>query len=328
VEIPVASPRDRKFTARPTDNPKEFSKLLDDWWEATENHYQQVFRSAQYPAVVDNYLTATWARRLNRQMPEPQRYLFQRIRLTEPWLSQLLANEEYQTQVERDLLLGHFADDDAATIPLPKQVTGELASAGGASPTRTPKTPPPASPTDLPAPASALPATIEPLATHVPHECFYLRFGNFPNYLWYRDFTRHWQGDLGNMLVNQSVDHNNSERFQQQIAVGETKIARVMGPTVVHDVAIIGIDHYMSDGAAMGILFYANNSTLLNRNLSSQRQEAKGKLKDAVEETIRIANHDVSFIHTPDGRLREPVFLRLRPDLTFQTAMTGPNAVL
>lgn len=305
LELTAYTPAPQKFTARPTDNPKEFNKLLDDWWNATEDHYQQVFRSAEYPAVVENYLTATWARRLNRQMPEPRRYLFQRIRLTEPWLSQLLANEEYQTQVERDLLLGHFADNDAATIPLPKQPTGELASAGGTpitGPNQKPSTP--ASPTDLPVPASALPNTIEPLASHVPHECFYLRFGNFTNYLWYRDFMRHWQGDLGNMLVNQSVDHNNSERFQQQIAVGETKIARVMGPTVVNDVAIIGLDPYMSDGAAMGILFYANNSSLLNRNLSDQRQDAKGKHKDAVEETVRIANHDVSFIHTPDGRLR------------------------
>ena len=50
------------------------------------------------------------------------------------------------------------------------------------------------------------------------------------------------------MLVNQSVNHNNSERFQQQIAVGETKIARVMGPTVVRDVAIIGFDPYMING--------------------------------------------------------------------------------
>ncbi len=42
----------------------------------------------------------------------------------------------------------------------------------------------------------------------------------------------------------------------------------------------------------------------LNRSLSGQRQEAKGKHKDAAEETVRIADHDVSFIHTPDGRLR------------------------
>jgi hypothetical protein len=148
------------------------------------------------------------------------------------------------------------------------------------------------------------PDTIEPIATHVPQECFYLRFGNFTNYLWFRDFMRHWQGDLGNMVVLKSVNHGNSDRFQQQIAVGESKIARVMGPTVVRDVAIIGLDPYMHHGAAMGILFQANNGLLLNNNLSGQRQEAKGRRDDAVEETVRIAGNDVSFIHTADGRLR------------------------
>jgi hypothetical protein len=303
LSLVAYTPTPQKFSVRPTDDAKEFNKLLDDWWNATEDHYQQVFRSAQYPPIVDNYLTATWARRLNRQMPEPRRYLFQRVRLTEPWLAQLLAHEEYQTQIERDLILGKFADSEQATIPLPKQAT--VAVATTKAPADTSSKPTAAvSATDLPAPVAALPVTIEPLAAHVPHECFYLRFGNFTNYLWFRDFTRHWQGDLGNMLVNQSVNHNNSERFQQQIAVGETKIARVMGPRVVRDVAIIGLDPYMRDGAAMGILFQANNNLLLKNNLSGQRQEAKGKHADAVEETVRIAGHDVSYIHTPDGHLR------------------------
>ncbi len=296
LDLTAYTPTPQSVTVRPTDDPKEFNKLLDDWWKATQNHYQQVFQSAEYPVVVENYLTAMWARRLNRDMPEPSRYLFQRIRLTQPWFSQLMANEEYQTQVERALLLGQFDTNEKATIQLPAtpfQGPASTASVVKLSPS---------SPTgELPAPASA---AIEPLASHVPHECFYMRFGNFPNYLWFRDFTRHWQGDLANMLVNQSVDHNNNERFQQQIAVGETKIARVMGPTVVHDVAIIGLDHYMRDGAAMGILFHANNNVLLKNNLSGQRQDAKSHHPDAVEETVRIAGHDVSYIHTPNGRLR------------------------
>jgi hypothetical protein len=300
LSLTAYTPDPQQFTARPSDNPKDFNKLLDDWWEATQARYQQVFRSSEYPVVVDNFITATWARRLNRQMPEPTRYLFQRVRVTQPWVSQILANEEYQTQVERDLLLGKFAADDNATIPLPKQ---SLRDAGPDSAVGPQKTPTPPAPNELPAPKSALPGAIEPLAAHVPYECFYMRFGNFPNYLWFRDFMRHWQGDLGNMLVNQSVDHNNSERFQQQIAVGETKIARVMGPTVVRDVAFIGLDPYMRDGAAMGILFQANNTPLLKNNLSGQRLDAKNHHPDAVEETVRIANHDVSYIHTPDGRL-------------------------
>jgi hypothetical protein len=293
LDLTAYTPTAQRVTVRPDDNAREFNRALDDWWSATSSRYQQVFRQAEYPVVVENYLTTTWSRRLNRQMPQPSRYLFQRFGIGAPWMSQLLANEEYQSQVERDVLLGRLNSDDGATLPLPAAtvVSANRQQAPGES------APPP--PSELP-----LPGLIEPLASHVPQECFYMRFGNFPNYLWYRDFMRYWQGDLGNMLVNQSVDHHNSERFQQQIAVGETKIARVMGPTVVNDVAIIGLDLYLRDGAAMGILFQANNNLLLRNNLSGQRQDAKSQHKDAVEETVHIGDHDVSFIHTPDGRLR------------------------
>ncbi len=288
LELVTHTPTPQKLTAQPEDNPNEFNSLLDDWWDAISDRYAQVFRQAAYPVLVENYLTATWARRLNREMPEPKRYLFQRFGIGAPWISQLMANEAYQTQVERDLLAGPLNSNDAGMIPIPKSSLPPHEQAAS----------------ELPAPRSPLPATIEPLAAHVPEECFYLRFGNFTNYLWFRDFKRHWQGDLGNMLVVDSVDRNISERFQQQIAVGETKLARVMGPTVVKDVAIIGLDAYLRDGAAMGILFQANNNLLLGNNLGGQRQDAKSKHADAVEETVRIVGHDVSYIHTPDGRLR------------------------
>jgi hypothetical protein len=295
LDLTAYTPSPQRFTIEPEDNAEEFQELLDDWWAATAGRYKQVFREAEYPVVVENFVTATWARRLEREMPEPSRYFLDRFRLGEPWMSQLMANEAYQTQVERDLLLGRFGAGEEANIPLPRPA--EVVSGDAQRSENQPGG-------ELPAPAGAPPDTIEPIATHVPQECFYLRFGNFPNYLWFRDFMRHWQGDLGNMVVLQSVNHDNSDRFQNQIAVGESKIARVMGPTVIRDVAIIGLDPYMQHGAAMGILFQANNNLLLNNNLSGQRQEAKGRRDDAVEETVRIAGHDVSFIHTPDGRLR------------------------
>jgi len=283
-------PDAQEFTVQAEDNPEEFNELLDDWWDETSDRFQDVFQHAEYPVLVENYLTANWARRLDQPMPTPSRQLFGRFQIGQPWVSQLLANEAYQAEVDRDLLLGRFGANEHATLPLPAQNDGEPASAGGDS--------------ELPLPDAKLPDTIEPLAAHVPQECFYLRFGNFPNYLWFRDFLRHWQGDLGNMIVMQSVDYDNSERFQKQIAVGESKLSRVMGPAVIRDVAIIGLDMYMRDGAAMGILFQANNNMLLSRNLGGQRQDAKGKSANAKEETLRIAGHDVSFISTPDGRIR------------------------
>ncbi len=290
LRITAYTPDAQEFTIRPEDDPEEFIELLDDWWDETSDRFREVFQHAEYPVLVENYLTATWARRLDQPMPTPSRQLFGRFRIGELWVSQILANEAYQSEVERDLLLGRFGAGEQATLELSKLPDGEVASATADS--------------ELPAPNAELPDAIEPLAAHVPQECFYLRFGNFPNYLWFRDFLRHWQGDLGNMIVMQSVDYENSERFQKQIAVGESKLARVMGPTVIRDVAIIGLDMYLRDGAAMGILFQANNNMLLGRNLNGQRQDAKGKFSNSKEETIRIAGHDVSLISTPDGRLR------------------------
>jgi hypothetical protein len=270
LELTAYTPRPQRFTVEPEDDAEEFNELVDDWWDATTDRYQAVFRQAEYPVLVENYLTATWARRLDRRMPEPSRELLERFRVGQPWMSQLAANEAYQTQIERDLLLGRLGDEKAS---IPIEELDRLTAAASSEATADGRETPPASdsPNELPAPAGEFPDTIEPLAAHVPQECFYIRFGNFPNYLWFRDFMRHWQGDLGNMVVMQSVDHNKSERFQQQIAVGESKLARVMGPAVIHDVAIIGLDPYMRDGAAMGILFQANNSALLKNNLGGQR---------------------------------------------------------
>jgi hypothetical protein len=291
LRVTAYSPEASDFTINPEDDPEEYNELLDDWWDATADRYEEVFQEAEYPVLVENYLTATWARRLDREMPSPSREAFGRFRVGQPWVSQLLANEAYQTEVERDLLLGRFGANEDATLPLPKLARGDSAADE-------------ASDTELPPPVAKIPDTVEALASHVPQECFYLRFGNFPNYLWFRDFLRHWQGDLGNMIVMQSVDYDNSERFQQQIAIGESKLSRVMGPAVIRDVAIIGLDMYLRDGASMGILFQANNSMLLSRNLNGQRQDAKAKFSDSKEQTIQIAGHDVSFISTPDNRIR------------------------
>ena len=40
-----------------------------------QDMYQRVHRQSEHPLVVQNYLTATWARRLGRPMPEPPGYL-------------------------------------------------------------------------------------------------------------------------------------------------------------------------------------------------------------------------------------------------------------
>ena len=298
LSLTVHAPTAQQFTVQPRENPREYGELRDKWWEAAGDRYQAVYRESQYPIVVENFVMATWARRLGRAMPEPRTFLLRSRETGGTWISQLTASEAYQTAVERDLLLGRFGDGQLADVSLPD--IQQIATRGIASngPLR------PINEDELPPPAAALPESIEPIAGRVPRECFYMRFGNFLNYLWFRDFMRKWQGDLGNMIVPESVTHDNRERLQRQLGLRESQVARVMGPTVIRDVAIIGLDAYMRDGASMGILFQANNGALLGRNLTGGRTEALQKNSDAKESKVEIAGHEVSFLSTPDGRLR------------------------
>jgi hypothetical protein len=294
LELTVYTPEPQRFAIVPQNDAEEFRDVLDDWWQATEDHYQRVHRDAEYPITVDNYLTANWARRFGRPMPDPGLSLFGSDKIGGGWVAQLTANEAYQAAIERDLVLGRFGSEQVAELPLP-------------APPQMPPLVLPARPDEpaegeLPAPGAHV--EIEPIARHVPHECFYARFGNYTNYLWFRDFLRHWQGDLGNMVVLRSIDRGLNDRLQEQIAIRDTQIARIMGPTVIRDVAMIGYDFYLRDGAAFGMLFHANNNLLLSRNFNRQRDAAAAKYDAAKMETVSIAGHDVSFLSTPDGKLR------------------------
>ena len=64
LDLTVYAPVAQRVTLRPERHLKDYEKLLDDWWSATTDRYKQVSHAAEYPIAVDNFVTATWARRL------------------------------------------------------------------------------------------------------------------------------------------------------------------------------------------------------------------------------------------------------------------------
>ena len=126
-------------------------------------------------------------------------------------------------------------------------------------------------PLEVPEPAADV--KIEPIAMRVPAECFYARFGSFANFLWLQDTLAKWGGDVQNLIALRGLDRGMSSRMEKQLVLKQTVLSRMLGDTVIADVAIIGADMFFREGASYGILFHARNNFALSASFAQQRQE-------------------------------------------------------
>ncbi len=198
-------------------------------------------------------------------------------------LGLMFGTESIRSAMQKETLLDTVAaDDGVANLALPEPIQ-----------------PPP-----LRYPPLEGDVEVEPLATAVPHECLYVRFGSFTNYLWLRDFLSRWRGDLANMIALRSIDYGIDAKLETQLGLKENALARVLGPTIIADVAIIGSDTFLREGAAIGILFEARNNFALGTDLRRQRSTAQALYEDGGEETIAFGEFEISYVHGGQGKLR------------------------
>ncbi len=184
--------------------------------------------------------------------------------------------------VERDRFLRPMPRGEIADRPLPEPVD--------------------VPPLEVPPPPDGV--EVEPIAQRVPEECLYVRFGSFANFLWLQDMLATWRGDLQNLVALRGLDYEVKRRLEESLVLQQTALARLLGPTTVADVAIVGTDLSFHDGGAFGLLFHARNNLLLGADFQRQRQERLAKGDDATEEKIDIAGREVSFLSSSDGSVR------------------------
>jgi hypothetical protein len=255
-------------------------RLLRLWWQ----HYAKVSGPLQpkpdYPPLVENYLTATLARRLNLRLPDAkQAASAYDVLRKEVGLN--LGTESLRTAMQQDRILGlnNLAEPADRPMPAPRAMP------------------------ELPLPEPPAGVKIEPLAMRVPAECFYVRFGSFANFLWMQDTLARWGGDAQNLIALRGLDRGMSKRMETQLVLKQTALSRMLGPTVIADVAIVGTDMFFGEGASYGLLFQARNNFALSASMAQQRQE-RVKAGGVVEEKITIGGRPASYLASPDGRVR------------------------
>lgn len=285
LDLTVYAPGARQFRVMPQQarNPRGHERLLQRWWREYNALARRQVQEGDYPPIVQTYLTSMLSRRLGLESPFLSRAAQRQPSEPLQTMELILGAENLRLAALRQTNTAGYAANDPADLPVPAEIRWQ------------PLTPP----------AADEQVDIEPLAMRVPEECFYIRFGNFQNYLWSDKLQQEYGGDLERMITLRGFDDRAGDRMQRQLALEASPLADLLGPAVIADVALIGRDLFLREGAAVGMLFQARNA-LLGNDINNQRKAALAaeKANGARIETVQIAGRDVSFLSTPDFRLR------------------------
>lgn len=280
LKVTVYTPTAHTITLVPRPLPAPLhDRLLRTWWREYNANAKAQSEASDYPPLVETYLTAMLGRRLGldpivapqKKTSEPQETLELVF-----GVESLRAKTMRETMARTDL-------PASADQPVPDDVVW------------TPQaSPEPGEETD-----------IEPMAMHVPEECFYVRFGTFNNFVWMNHLTDEYAGDMTRMVTLRGHQDDSDLRQQKQLSLKESKIGDLVGGTLISDVALIGRDTFTREGGAVGVIFQARNA-LLGSQFRQERTEtlAEEKASGATMETVKIGGRDVSFLSTPDNRIR------------------------
>ncbi len=280
LEISLQAKQAISITVQPRANPALHQQLLGAWWQNYNVPRRLFEQKPDYPPVVETFLMNTLVRRLNLALPR-DKISESGYQQFEHELGALAGSEGIRTAIERDRLLGLMNLGLPADRPLPP--VAEVL------------------PLEMPEPPKDV--KIEPIAQHVPAEFFYIRFGSFENFLWLQDTLETWGGDIQNLMAKRGLNDGRNQRIQNQLVLEQTQLSRMLGPTVISDVAMVGSDLLMQDGAAIGFMFEARNNLILGSSLAGPRAD-RVRRGLAKEVKVKIEGQDVSYLSSPDGSIR------------------------
>ncbi|WP_164104270.1 hypothetical protein [Candidatus Laterigemmans baculatus] len=255
---------------------------LLDWWSVYTESVARNIRNGDYPPLVETYLAAMLSGRLALPLPEElQADAGEEATSIATTLELVAGTEQMRNRVLERVAQGDTERDASADLPVPAPPQWQL--------------PPPPIVSDV---------AVEPIASRVPADCFYLRFGSFTNYLWFRDLSNQYGGDITRMVTLRGFDYGATRRTEARLVLKATELSRVMGPTVVDDMAFVGSDMFLTEGPSIGVLMKAKNVFLLGTSLRNDRNQAARTIPGATMRDVEIDGKTVSFLSTPDNRVR------------------------
>lgn len=268
---------------QPTVDANGHTELLDRWWHRYSAEARRNQKREHYPAQVDQFLIHMLARRLGFTVSDQSRTLNLDSSAMTDSIGQLTGTSAVRLAMQKASLLG-TSRNEIANEPLPKAVS------------------PPA--IEIPKPDEGV--EVESMAMVVPPELFYARFTRYKDLSWFIERIDEWGTELSGMTTQSALQYDLQRRIQDQLNLYQSELAKHLSDAIIKEIAVIGSDTFLCEGAGIGVLFESRSNELLKTILEEQRNQRRARGKGVTLSTVQLGESKLtaSLLSSPDNRVR------------------------
>lgn len=147
--------------------------------------------------------------------------------------------------------------------------------------------------------------TAEPLARVSPADFWYVRFDDIRVFLKVLDEADTWITPVAHVLEERGEVHGLAKRYQAQLGLRRTGLAKKLGHTVVERVAIVGSDPYLREGSDVTFMFALNSQAVFDTELARHMSAYESEVPGIVESSIVHGAHTITVHRDPAGVVRQ-----------------------
>jgi hypothetical protein len=151
----------------------------------------------------------------------------------------------------------------------------------------------------------AAPGPAEPMAAAVPAEFWYFRFADLGALFRLADQLDAWGTPAADALDRQLEERDLSARYETELGLARTELARTFGKEVIDEVAITGSDPYLREGSDLTVIFRVKRRPVLESVLASTLAAHSKVHGGTTSSKVSHEGVDIHIARSADGRLRQ-----------------------
>ena len=145
----------------------------------------------------------------------------------------------------------------------------------------------------------------EPLAAATPADFYFVRFHAFEHLMQMLDRLDAWITPATNLLSDVAEDRGLSARYETELGLGRSALARVLGPSVISDVAVVGSDPYVREGSDLTFIFRAKSKAAFELALASALAGHGSQHGGLQTNRLEYEGTSIDVALSPDGSVRQ-----------------------